>query len=127
VPRGELTGRLVLAHTAAANTTIGASGLTFRSVSGSAAPDDFRLRQRFGATVRLPGYTGGTGQDAGSLAQVVAYIQGQNTWSAGEPGSAAQESVVATPEARHARGPRDRAERPCNEGLGFEPVRRRHP
>jgi hypothetical protein len=55
---------------------------------GAGAPDDFRLRKRFGATVRLPGYTGGTGQDAGSLAQVVAFIQGQNTGSSGEPGSA---------------------------------------
>lgn len=55
---------------------------------GGGAPDDFRLRKRFEATVRLPGYAGGTGQDAGSLAQVVAFIQGLNTGSAGEPGSA---------------------------------------
>jgi hypothetical protein len=38
--------------------------------------------------VRLPGYAGGTGQDGRSLATVVAFIQGQNTGSAGEPGSA---------------------------------------
>ncbi|MGH6635064.1 MAG: hypothetical protein ACRED0_02635, partial [Gammaproteobacteria bacterium] len=65
----------------------GALANTFSHGLG-AAPDDFRLRKRFEATVRLPGYAGGTDQTAGSLAQVVAFIQGQNTGSAGEPGSA---------------------------------------
>jgi hypothetical protein len=67
----------------------GAGALANTFSHGGGAPDDFRLRKRFEATVRLPGYAGGTGQDAGSLAQVVAFIQGQNTGSAGEPGSAA--------------------------------------
>lgn len=56
---------------------------------GGGAPDDFRLRKRFEATVRLPGYAGATDQSPAALAQVVAFIQGQNTGSAGEPGSAA--------------------------------------
>ena len=66
----------------------GAGGSANVFSHGAGAPDDFRLRKRFEATVRLPGYAGGTGQDAGSLAQVVAFVQGQNTGSAGEPGSA---------------------------------------
>jgi hypothetical protein len=71
----------------------GAGALANVFSHGGGAPDDFRLRKRFGATVRLPGYTGGTGQDATSLAQVVAFVQGQNTGSAGEPGSAAASGV----------------------------------
>ena len=67
----------------------GAGALANTFSHGGGAPDDFRLRKRQEATVRLPGYSGGTGQDATSLAQVVAFIQGQNTGSAGEPGSAA--------------------------------------
>lgn len=66
----------------------GAGALANTFSHGPGAPDDFRLRKRQEATVRLPGYGGGTGQDTGSLAQVVAFIQGQNTGSAGEPGSA---------------------------------------
>ena len=66
----------------------GAGALANNLTHGPGAPDDFRLRKRFEATVRLPGYAGGTGQDATSLGQVVAFIQGQNTGSAGEPGSA---------------------------------------
>ena len=66
----------------------GAAALANTFSHGGGAPDDFRLRKRFEATVRLPGYPGGTGQDAGSLGQVVAFVQGQNTGSAGEPGSA---------------------------------------
>ncbi|MGH8491252.1 MAG: hypothetical protein ACREXS_20910, partial [Gammaproteobacteria bacterium] len=66
----------------------GAGALANTFSHGGGAPDDFRLRKRFEATVRLPGYAGATGQDAGSLAQVVGFIQGQNTGSAGEPGSA---------------------------------------
>ncbi len=66
----------------------GAGALANVFSHGSGAPDDFRLRKRFDATVRLPGYAGGTGQDATSLGQVVTFIQGQNTGSPGEPGSA---------------------------------------
>ena len=55
---------------------------------GAGAPNDFLLRKRFEATVRLPGYAGGTDQTVGSLAQVITFIQGQNTGSAGEPGNA---------------------------------------
>ena len=66
----------------------GAGALANTFSHGPGAPDDFRLRKRFEATVRLPGYAGGTGQTAGDLNQVVAFIQGQNTGSAGEPGSA---------------------------------------
>ncbi|MCZ7651395.1 MAG: tandem-95 repeat protein [Thermoanaerobaculia bacterium] len=69
---------------------LGGAGPLANTLShGGGAPDDFRLRKRHEATVRLPGYAGGTGQDATSLAQVVAFIQAQNTGSAGEPGSAA--------------------------------------
>jgi len=66
----------------------GAGALANIFSHGGAAPDDFRLRKRQEATVRLPGYAGGTGQDGVSLGQVVAFIRGQNTGSAGEPGSA---------------------------------------
>ncbi len=66
----------------------GAGALANTFSHGGGAPDDFRLRKRFESTVRLPGYAGGTGQDATSLGQVVTFIQGQNTGSAGEPGSA---------------------------------------
>jgi hypothetical protein len=67
----------------------GAGALANTFSHGAGAPDDFRLRKRFEATVRLPGYAGGTGQDTTSLDQVVAFVRGQNTGSAGEPGSAA--------------------------------------
>ncbi|MGH3997449.1 MAG: hypothetical protein ACRDTJ_08305, partial [Pseudonocardiaceae bacterium] len=66
----------------------GAGALANTFSHGPGAPDDFRLRKRQEATVRLPGYAGGTDQSAASLAQVVAFMQGQNTGSAGEPGSA---------------------------------------
>ncbi|MEH6873643.1 MAG: Ig-like domain-containing protein [Candidatus Competibacter sp.] len=66
----------------------GAGALANVFSHGGGAPDDFRLRKRQEATVRLPGYAGGIDQTAGSLAQVVSFIQGQNTGSAGEPGSA---------------------------------------
>jgi large repetitive protein len=67
----------------------GAGALANTFSHGAGAPDDFRLRKRQEATVRLPGYAGGTDQTAGSLAQVVAFVRAQNTGSAGEPGSAA--------------------------------------
>ena len=66
----------------------GAGALANTFSHGSGAPDDFRLRKRFSATVRLPGYGGGTDQSPASLGQVVTFVQGQNTGSAGEPGSA---------------------------------------
>ena len=54
------------------------------SIAGSGANGgtDFRVRQRFGTTVRLPGYGGG----ATDTAAVVAFIQGRNTGA--ETGSA---------------------------------------
>ena len=56
---------------------IGGAGVLANSFAGSGAngADDFRVRQRFNTTVRLPGY-GGTNQDT---AAVVAFIQGRNT------------------------------------------------
>ncbi|MGQ0800600.1 MAG: Ig-like domain-containing protein [Pseudomarimonas sp.] len=62
----------------------GAGGLANTFSHGAGAPDDFRLRNRFEAVVRMPGY-GGAEDDT---AAVVAYIQGRNSGSAGEPGSA---------------------------------------
>jgi hypothetical protein len=50
--------------------------------SGSIPNTDFRLRQRFGTTVRLPDYTG----TAGDTAAVVAFVQGNNPGA--ETGSA---------------------------------------
>src|SRR6185436_7003679 len=56
---------------------IGGAGALANSIAGSGAngSSDFRVRQRFNTTVRLPGY-GGTNQDT---AAVVAFIQGRNT------------------------------------------------
>jgi hypothetical protein len=50
--------------------------LTGNSLAGSAVAglDDFRLRQRFGTTVRLPGYA----NTPGNTAAVVAFVQGNN-------------------------------------------------
>ncbi|MDB4950224.1 MAG: outer rane adhesin like protein [Gemmatimonadetes bacterium] len=56
------------------------------SGSGGAAGTDFRLRQRFLTTVRLPGYAGGAGDNAA----VVAFEQGQN---AGSPTGSAANTV----------------------------------
>ena len=50
--------------------------------SGGSGTTDFRLRQRFLTTVRLPGYGGA----AGDTAAVVAFVQGNNTGA--ETGSA---------------------------------------
>jgi hypothetical protein len=50
--------------------------------SGANGGTDFRVRQRFGTTVRLPGYVGG----ATDTAAVVTFIQGRNTGT--ETGSA---------------------------------------
>jgi len=58
---------------------IGGAGALANSIAGAGAngSSDFRVRQRFNTTVRLPGY-GGTNQDT---AAVVAFIQGRNTGS----------------------------------------------
>jgi hypothetical protein len=62
----------------------GAGALANTLTHGPGAPDDFRLRQRFNSTIRLPGYAG----TATDVTAVVAFIRAQNTGSAGEPGSA---------------------------------------
>ena len=63
---------------------IGGAGALANSLVGSGANGgtDFRVRQRFSTTVRLPGYVGG----ATDTAAVVAFIQGRNTGA--ETGSA---------------------------------------
>ncbi|MGH2721561.1 MAG: hypothetical protein ACRDJO_08165, partial [Actinomycetota bacterium] len=63
---------------------IGGAGALANSIAGSGANfgTDFRLRQRFNTTVRLPGYGG----PATDTATVIAFVQGRNTGS--ETGSA---------------------------------------
>jgi hypothetical protein len=63
---------------------IGGAGALANSLTGSGAvgATDFRLRQRFNTTVRLPGYAG----SATDTAAVIAFVQGRNTGS--ETGSA---------------------------------------
>jgi hypothetical protein len=60
------------------------AGITGNSIAGSSAngATDFRLRQRFNTTIRLPGYAG----TAGDTAAVVSFVQGNNTGA--ETGSA---------------------------------------
>jgi hypothetical protein len=60
------------------------AAITGNSLAGSAVAglDDFRLRQRFSTTVRLPGYGGAPG----NTAAVVAFVQGNNAGA--ETGSA---------------------------------------
>ncbi len=60
------------------------AAITGNSLAGSAVAglDDFRLRQRFNTTVRLPGYGGA----AGDTAAVVAFVQANNPGA--ETGSA---------------------------------------
>jgi hypothetical protein len=60
------------------------AAITGNSLAGSAVAglDDFRLRQRFNTTVRLPGYGGAPG----ATAAVVAFVQGNNPGA--ESGSA---------------------------------------
>lgn len=57
---------------------VGGAGALANSITGSgsggAAGTDFRLRQRFLTTVRLPGYAGANGD----AAAVTAYVQGRN-------------------------------------------------
>ena len=63
---------------------IGGAGALANSLAGSGAngSEDFRVRQRFSTTVRLPGYAGGSTDTAA----VVAFIQGRNNGA--ETGSA---------------------------------------
>ncbi|HET6669799.1 MAG TPA: Ig-like domain-containing protein [Pyrinomonadaceae bacterium] len=63
---------------------IGGAGALANSIAGSGAngSTDFRVRQRFLTTVRLPGYAGANNNDAA----VVAFIQGRNNGA--ETGSA---------------------------------------
>jgi Bacterial Ig-like domain/Bacterial Ig domain/FG-GAP-like repeat len=63
---------------------VGGAGAAANSLAGSGANGgtDFRVRQRFGTTVRLPGFAGGSTDTAA----VVTFIQGRNTGS--ETGSA---------------------------------------
>lgn len=68
----------------------GAGALANVFSHGGGAPDDFRLRNRHEATVRLPGYGGGEDDTAA----VVTFVRAQNTGSVGEPGSA---TASATP------------------------------
>ena len=53
-------------------------------IHGVGSADDFRIRQRFNSRIELPGYAG----TAFDTAAVISYVQGRNTGSAGEPGSA---------------------------------------
>ncbi|MEO8275580.1 MAG: cadherin-like domain-containing protein [Thermoanaerobaculia bacterium] len=57
----------------------GAGALKNTLTHGPGAPDDFRLRQRFNSTIRLPGY-GGTATDT---AAVIAFVNGNNTSTVG--------------------------------------------
>jgi hypothetical protein len=60
---------------------IGGSGALANSITGAGTNSvsdptttDFRLRQRFATTVKLPGYAGA----AGDTAAVVSFVQGNN-------------------------------------------------
>ena len=57
----------------------GAGSLRNTLTRGPGAPDDFRLRQRFNSTIRLPGY-GGAATDT---AAVVTFVNGNNTSTTG--------------------------------------------
>jgi hypothetical protein len=71
----------------------GVGALANTLTHGVGAPDDFRIRQRFDSRIEMPGYGGGPFDTA----TVVTYVQGRNTGSAGEPGSAtANDSVAVT-------------------------------
>ena len=67
---------------------LGGAGALANSFAGAGNTaggfNDFRLRQRASTTVRLPGYSGGSGP--GDTASVVSYIQGRNNGT--ETGSA---------------------------------------
>ncbi|WP_019499612.1 choice-of-anchor D domain-containing protein [Pseudanabaena sp. PCC 6802] len=71
----------------------GAGALANTLTNSAGTTDDFRIRQRFNSRIEMPGYSG-TPFDT---AAVVTYIQGRNTGSAGEPGSAtANDSATVT-------------------------------
>jgi hypothetical protein len=57
----------------------GAGALSNTLTHGPGAPDDFRLRQRFNTTIRLPGYAG----SATDTAAVVSFILSRNTATTG--------------------------------------------
>ena len=60
--------------------TLGGAGALRNTLThGPGAPDDFRLRQRFNSTIRLPGY-GGAATDT---AAVVTFVNGNNTSTTG--------------------------------------------
>jgi hypothetical protein len=65
------------------------AGISGNTLAGSAAngATDFRLRQRFGTTVKLPGYAG----TPGNTAAVVSFVQGNN------PGAETGSATVAFP------------------------------
>ncbi len=86
------SGGVVDSHTVRLN--FGGAGALANTLTNSAGTtDDFRIRQRFNSRIELPGYTG----TAFDTTAVIAYIQGRNTGSAGEPGSAtANDSAAVT-------------------------------
>lgn len=57
----------------------GAGALRNTLTRGPGAPDDFRMRQRFNSTIRLPGYGGGVTDTAA----VVAFVNGNNISTTG--------------------------------------------
>lgn len=60
--------------------TLGGAGALRNTLThGPGAPDDFRMRQRFNTTIRLPGYAGG----AADTAAVVAFVNGNNISTTG--------------------------------------------
>jgi hypothetical protein len=77
-------GLFVQAGAASGDGGLICAGISGNTMAGSGANGgtDFRLRQRFNTTVRLPGYGGA----AGDTAAVVAFVQGNNPGS--ETGSA---------------------------------------
>jgi hypothetical protein len=58
---------------------VGGSGLANTLAHGTGSTDEFRLRQRFNTTIRLPGYAGG----AADTAAVIAFVSGNNNAAAG--------------------------------------------
>jgi hypothetical protein len=54
---------------------LNSNDITAAGAEGGGGQEDFRVRQRFSTTVRLPGYAGASN----NTAAVVAFLQGQNT------------------------------------------------
>jgi hypothetical protein len=54
---------------------LNSNDITAAGAEGGAGQEDFRVRQRFSTTVRLPGYGGASN----NTAAVIAFLQGQNT------------------------------------------------